>query len=184
MSSRTAPRPPPRRADPVDRARALPAPRRPAPPTARRARSTWQIEQVVAHVGDLGVLDPRVADDLLVGRELALHALLDDADGELGRAVRRRARRSRRQQPDGQPGALRPDDAGAVADVEALGLGAVGVHDDLAGREHAVDVEQQEPDAGGFGLRPTCQNICSRHRSWRWTTPSTAPRGVGDDRPT
>ena len=22
----------------------------------------------------------------------------------------------------------------------------------------------------------TCQNICSRHRSWRWTTPSTAPR--------
>ncbi len=78
---------------------------------------------------------------------LLLHALFDDADGELGGAVCRRTRRSGREQADSQSGALRPHDAGAVADVKPLGLGAVGMHDDLAGREHAVDVEEQQADA-------------------------------------
>ncbi len=55
--------------------------------------------------------------------------------------------RSRGQQAHGQAGALRPDDRRPVLDVEALGLAAVGVHRHDAVGQHAVDVEEQQPDA-------------------------------------
>ena len=58
----------------------------------------------------------------------------------------------RREQADAQADALRPDDRRAVLDVEALRLGAVGVHQHLAVGEHAVHVEQQQLDARGPGI--------------------------------
>ena len=83
-------------------------------------RQHLQVEEIVAHVGDIPVVDLGVANDLLVGGDLALHALLDNPNGELRGAVRRGARRACRQEPDRQPGALRPDNRRAVADVEAF----------------------------------------------------------------
>jgi hypothetical protein len=50
---------------------------------------------------------------------------------------------------------------------------AVGVHDDHAVGEDAVHVEDQQPDARGARVHRLHQNICVRHRSCRWTTPST-----------
>ena len=58
-----------------------------------------------------------------------MRALHDEPDRQLCGAVRRRAGRARRQESDRQPGALRPDHGGAVADVEPLASDTVGVHE-------------------------------------------------------
>ena len=65
---------------------------------------------------------------------LLVDALRHDRDPELRRALGRRRRRARRQQPDLDAGPQRPHDRGAVADVELLRFGAVGVHDDACRR--------------------------------------------------
>ena len=76
----------------------------------------------------------------------------DDPHPQLVRALGRRRRRARRQQPHLDAGLHRPDDRRAVADVKPLRLGSVAVHDDGAVGEHAVDVEQDEADALGASL--------------------------------
>jgi len=107
-----------------------------------------QIHDIVAHVGDLVVFEQQFVDDLFVRLEFAVDALMKQGHAELRRPLRRRRRRTRRQKADNQPGALRQHDAGAVLDVELFALGAVGVQQDLAVGEHAVDVEEDQLDAG------------------------------------
>ena len=133
-----APRPGRLRPSSPNRRAALPGRHRPAPPRVP-TREHRQIEQVVAHVGDARIGDVCVADDLLVGLELALDALFDDPDGELGGAMGGRARRAGR--ADRPPArTLGPDDSCAVPDVKALRFGAVGVHHDRTVRQHAIDI--------------------------------------------
>ena len=73
------------------------------------------------------------------------------------------------------------------SDVEALALGAVGVQQDRAVGQHAVDVEQHQPDRrAAFAVdsrqaSATAQNISVRQRSCRCTTPATRARAVVDD---
>ena len=116
-----------------------------------------QIDDVVAHVRHLGVGHALAGDDALVAFDLVEHALLHDPDAQLRRPVRGGGRRSRREEADRQPRALRPDHGDAVADAEVLALGAVRVHRHAPVREHTVHVEQQELDPGGFRF--------NRHRS-------------------
>ena len=110
------------------------------------ARQHRQIEQIVAHVGDLGVLQPFLAENLLVRAHLRPVALHEEADPQFRGALVRHRRGPRRDQADAQAHALRPDERRAVLDVEALRLAAVGVHQHLAVGEHAVDVEEQQLD--------------------------------------
>jgi hypothetical protein len=108
------------------------------------AREDRQIQDVVAHVGDLLVVEREAGDDLVVRLELARDALVHERDAELRRPLRGRRRRARRQKTDRESRALRPHDGRAVLDVEDLALAAVGVHHDLPVGQHAVDVEQDQ----------------------------------------
>jgi hypothetical protein len=136
-----------------------------------------QIQQVVAHISDLVFGQALAGEDLAQRLELVARALADDRNSQLRGPLGRRRRLSRRQQARRQAGALGEDNGRAVADVELLRLRAIGVEQDLAVREDAIHVEQQQPHAarplgqvGGHG-----QMSSVPHRSCRCTTPSTSP---------
>src|SRR5207302_2717558 len=118
-----------------------------------------------------------LAHDLLVRLELARDALPNERHAQLGGALRARRRRPRRQKSHGEAGALRPDERGAVFDVELLALGAVGVQQDFPVGQHAVDIEEQYLYARSDHRKAfvifVVQNISVRQRSCRCTTPLT-----------
>ena len=116
------------------------------------AREHRQVQQVVAHVGHLGVGQLPPAQDLGVGLQLVPLRLHDQADGELRGALGRGGGLAGRQEAALDPRLAGVHDARAVADVERLRLGAVAVQHDAAVGQDAVDVEQQQPDAGRLRL--------------------------------
>ena len=158
ISSRAAPRPPPDAVTTSTRERTSCTASAGAADSPTRSQH-GEIDDVVAHVGDVLVCQGQVGDDLLVGGELARDALIDQRDAQLRGAVRRGRRIARRQEADLEAGALRPDHRDAVPDGERLALRAVRVHHHDAVGEHAVDVEQQQLDPGGLGFEPSRQNI-------------------------
>ena len=89
--------------------------------------STAQVDDVVAHVRDVGVARAPVSARICsYVSSLLGDALVHERDAELRGAVRSwSADVPRRQEADREAGALRPDDGDAVPDVERLALGAV-----------------------------------------------------------
>ena len=71
-------------------------------------------------------------------------------DAQLRGALGRRGRHAGRQEADLQADALRPDHDDTVPDVELLAFAAVAVQHDSPVREDAIDIEQDQSDAGGF----------------------------------
>ena len=169
ISSRTAPRPPPR-ALTQSHARAhlrRRVGRRRRQPARAQHR---QVEQVVAHVGDRRRRSSPASRRICsYAVELARHALHDDAD-------RRAAPRDAPSRPTTAPTAGRPAARRAAPrrSPRRRGCGspwipAVGVHQDDAVGQHAVDVEeQQRAPRAAFGPAPTSPlrtSACARDRA-------------------
>src|SRR5262245_35641225 len=115
-----------------------------------RSRQHGQIEYVVSHIRDLIVAQPESFENLLIRFQLARDALVHQRHAELPRTLRRRGRHARREESNREPQPLRPHDSGPVLDVELFALAAVRVQEDLAVGQHAVDIEQHEPDRRRF----------------------------------
>src|SRR5205823_11404418 len=106
------------------------------------------------------------------------HALVHNRNPELRRALRRRGRVSRRQHPDFQTRALRPDEPRAVLDVELLALRAVGMEQDLAVGQDAVDVEQYQFDVLRLRLNGHVSDLRGAGMPGTHLVPRTLARGT------
>ena len=96
---------------------------------------------------------PRPSSNVLERLALVRAALDHELDPELGRATRRRLRRPAAQQPDLEPLALRPRRAPRRRGWRTPSTSPPSaVIDDRAVGQHAVDIQQQQPDAAGAGV--------------------------------
>ncbi len=119
------------------------------------------------------------------GRPFVRFALHDESDAELGRPAGRGLRRASAEQADLEACALRPDDGRAVPDVERLDFaGRRSEQHDRAVGQHAIDVEQEQPDAAGACVTVPGGNGMGSGSSGNHDQSSASARGrAGGPRP-
>jgi len=106
-----------------------------------------EVREVVAHAGDFGMLVSVTPQKCLVGGELVANPLVDLGKAELGTAARDRFRGARGDHSDRESNRHGARQGEPIVDVEALPFASRRAQVDSPVREHAVNVDNQEPDA-------------------------------------
>src|SRR5471032_2694924 len=139
-----------------------------------------QVDDVVADEAGLVGGDAELSEQRVERRELVVAALVHVADAEVGRAPGHLRRDARADDGRLHAGLLQQLDAEAVVDVEGLQRLAVGAVVQAAVGQHAVDVEDHQPDLGGARhvlelVGVLHQITLARVRSWMCSAPTSLP---------